>query len=555
MCLFQLLRISYRRGKHSHGPVENITTGDHGTTFRRCSISPRQENVTSLSQLACFGSGPLCASHSTSTSCSDDSSTSTLYSCSDSNSTLDHDTIYSEDAFEWNDNLDSASFVSQASSTLTVCGSVNHMSLPSAVKVSDCSGSNSAAQDSTRVMAPHRKDEAIKHTVRMSASQGRRSTIKGCKVAKSISDGLTAGSASTSVRALHNGQSGRSHNCYIGVLSAFGEEHLCKEDKEAIIQGGCHGLCSTRHSIPVNVQYTELVNGTGSAKISPCIKNPHDKSARFVSTMPSNITSNGRRGPTSTQPRFSRRRIAAEYKQPRQALPVAERPVRKVRFDPALPPTPSEIADMKPSQPIHSQQTGNFTQLRTTPTLAPQTSPMQQGSSINLAPLYIDNKSRSFTFEAKQESDKNTEETALKHGTQQQGAPKPEKDSLNEKGKKNRVRRGKAWNRFPGIFGGRERVSEACWSRRTSGMTGKQGTWRISDEKALLQSKPDGEADSKTAKHGFDWKGETTGISDIGRKDAETRKTSRGDSTWLLQRRTTRNKMSSDASFGREKTW
>jgi hypothetical protein len=217
MCLLQLLRISYRRGKHSHDPVESITTGDHGTTFRRCSISPRQENVASLSQLACFGSGPLYASHSTSTSCSDDSSTSTLHSCSDSNSTLDHDTIHPEDAFEWNDISDSASFVSQASSTLTVCGSVNHMSLPSADKVSNYPGSNSAAQDSTRAMAPHRKDEAIRQTVRMSASQGRRSTPRGCKVAKSIPDGLTAESASTSVDAVHNGQSGPSHSCCIGT--------------------------------------------------------------------------------------------------------------------------------------------------------------------------------------------------------------------------------------------------------------------------------------------------------------------------------------------------
>jgi hypothetical protein len=131
-------------------------------------------------------------------------------------------------------------------------------------------------------------------------------------------------------------------------LTVAASVHLCEEDKEAIIQGGCHGLCSARHSIPVNVQYTELVNGTGSAKNSPCIKYPHNKPARFVSTIPSSITSNGRREPTSTQPRFSCRRIAAEYKRPRQALPVAERPVRKVRYDPALPPTPSEIADMKP---------------------------------------------------------------------------------------------------------------------------------------------------------------------------------------------------------------
>ncbi|KAH0389980.1 hypothetical protein KCU89_g16095, partial [Aureobasidium melanogenum] len=54
-----------------------------------------------------------------------------------------------------------------------------------------------------------------------------------------------------------------------------------------------------------------------------------DRPARFISPMPSDIMPNGRRGEGSTRPRFSRRRVAAEYKRPRSALALVEHPSRK----------------------------------------------------------------------------------------------------------------------------------------------------------------------------------------------------------------------------------
>lgn len=258
-------------------------------------------------------------------------------------------------------------------------------------------------------------------------------------------------SASTSVRALHNGQPGQSSSCCIGVLSAFEEKYLCKEDKDAIIQGGCHGLCGSQ------LNYAAQLNNTASVKSSPYLRYPHDKPARFVSTIPSNITSKGRRGPTSTQPQLSRRRIAAEYKQPRQALPVAERPVRKVRFDPALPPTPSEISAMKPSQLGHSQTTNNVIESLPAPASGSDTSPAGQSNSLDQAPLTT----KLPTTGVKQHSDGKVGRTSLEHGIQEQSTTGRQGSSMIERDKKKHHRGRRVWTRFPGMLGRHERVSEA----------------------------------------------------------------------------------------------
>ncbi|KAG9665297.1 hypothetical protein KCU64_g14, partial [Aureobasidium melanogenum] len=124
-------------------------------------------------------------------------------------------------------------------------------------------------------------------------------------------------------------QSGQQHKCCLGVLSAFEAKFLNDEDKQAIIEGGCHGLCAAQATFINNKFSNDEETDAGSPKSSPPARCPSDRPARFVSSMPSDIMPNGRRGEGSTMPRFSRRRVAAEYKRPRSSLALAEHPSRK----------------------------------------------------------------------------------------------------------------------------------------------------------------------------------------------------------------------------------
>jgi hypothetical protein len=238
MCLFQLLRISYRPSKHSHDSFDNIKSSTFDTGFRSCSRSPRQQSFTSLSQLSDFDSTRSYGSRSSTMSWPRDS---TLYGGSNDDFTSEDDAIYPEEAFECDDVPDSASLMSQANSTLTVCDSVSHGN-EDRYDLSPSFGVHGSA----RADLAQRKAEAIEHSTCMGTAQRRRSTTKGCRVAESspsvskakLEDAQLGSdkSTSTSVQALHNGQPGQSPGCCIGVLSAFEEKHLCKEDNEAISQ-------------------------------------------------------------------------------------------------------------------------------------------------------------------------------------------------------------------------------------------------------------------------------------------------------------------------------
>lgn len=116
----------------------------------------------------------------------------------------------------------------------------------------------------------------------------------------------------------------------IGVLSSFEETHLSHEDKQAVIEGGCHGLCGSSVTTHVNSDnHGNHGEDNESHKSSPCVRGPFEKPARFISTMSSTTMPDGRRGPTSSLPRFSRRRCAGEYRQPRQPLSLVQRWSRK----------------------------------------------------------------------------------------------------------------------------------------------------------------------------------------------------------------------------------
>ena len=132
------------------------------------------------------------------------------------------------------------------------------------------------------------------------------------------------------VHSNHTNELRKSHACCIGVLSAFEEAHLGQEEKKAIIEGGCHGLCSLKITTKVRSEtYEQLDEDKESPKSLSCVKGPCEKPARFTSAMPSAIMPNGRRGSISTAARFPRRRRAAQYQQPRQPLPLVQRPPHK----------------------------------------------------------------------------------------------------------------------------------------------------------------------------------------------------------------------------------
>ncbi|KAH0062611.1 hypothetical protein KCU72_g77, partial [Aureobasidium melanogenum] len=93
---------------------------------------------------------------------------------------------------------------------------------------------------------------------------------------------------------------------------------------------GCHGLCTVQTTFLSNKSAAnEEASNASSLKSSPLARDPRDRPARFISPMSSKIMPNGRRGEKSTLPRFSRRRVAAEYKRPRSPLALVEHPSRR----------------------------------------------------------------------------------------------------------------------------------------------------------------------------------------------------------------------------------
>lgn len=126
-------------------------------------------------------------------------------------------------------------------------------------------------------------------------------------------------------------------SCCIEILSPFEEDFLSEADKHAILEGGCHGLCGFQVSTSVDDYGVNEGCDTDSEKSSPCPKGPYDKRARFVSPMPSFVMPNGRRGPDSSQPRFSRCHCATQYTQPRKPIKLAEHPSRRAAFHSTAP--------------------------------------------------------------------------------------------------------------------------------------------------------------------------------------------------------------------------
>lgn len=135
--------------------------------------------------------------------------------------------------------------------------------------------------------------------------------------------------ADASAQAIGPDRCAKQHECSIGVLSAFEEKFLSDEDKQAILEGGCHGLCVLRPTFLDDNSSTNKPSRVSSIKLSPPARGPSDRPARFISSMPSDIMPNGRRGESSTLPRFSHRRVAAEYKRPRSPLTLVEHPSHK----------------------------------------------------------------------------------------------------------------------------------------------------------------------------------------------------------------------------------
>ncbi|KAH0346201.1 hypothetical protein KCU83_g7509, partial [Aureobasidium melanogenum] len=136
------------------------------------------------------------------------------------------------------------------------------------------------------------------------------------------------GAANASPKPARADKPGQHHRCCIGVLSVFEAGFLSEEDKQAILEGGCHGLC-TATILSNKSAATEEASNAGSLKSSPLARDPCDRPARFISPMPTRFMPNNRRGEKSTLPRFSRRRVAAEYKRLRSPLALVEHPSRR----------------------------------------------------------------------------------------------------------------------------------------------------------------------------------------------------------------------------------
>ncbi|KAH0365972.1 hypothetical protein KCU65_g5700, partial [Aureobasidium melanogenum] len=180
------------------------------------------------------------------------------------------------------------------------------------VDKNDYSTRNSSYTRASTHQTPTEEALNKKNASKKSATQPTASTSGPPSINNSVP--FAPESAGASAQAIKGRQSAEQRRCCIGVLSAFEEEFLSDEDKQAILEGGCHGLCT------VQPLYR---------KSSPPARGPSDRPARFISPMPSDIMSNGRRGEYSTLPRFSRRRVAAEYKRPRSPIGLVEHPSRK----------------------------------------------------------------------------------------------------------------------------------------------------------------------------------------------------------------------------------
>jgi hypothetical protein len=327
-------------------------------TIRPWSTSPPQEIITSLWQLPNYGydqpynSQETLSSDSSDLSDLSDSSVSAVYGDESSIiSIYDEGSIYPQDAIELEDSTDSGSINSCTSSTRATPGSLRAMSSLASDGVSNQATHNMNTLQRHRVACQNDKPakSLSSHPVIISESSSNRPTQKGMSetlpyssTASPLGHGTVYSSspfhevANSPVHASANGQLDEARSCCIGVLSAFEERHLGEEDKEAILHGGCHGLCDSQLSTMANRPGDE----TGSRNSSPCVRSPNEKRARFGSPMPSSMIAPIRSGTSPTQPRFPHRRVAAQYKQPCQPLPLDERPVRRVRF--ASAPTPAQ---------------------------------------------------------------------------------------------------------------------------------------------------------------------------------------------------------------------
>lgn len=229
----------------------------------------------------------------------------------------------------------------------------------------------------------------------------------------------------------------KSHYCCIGVLSAFEEEHLCYEDKQAILEGGCHGLCGLQLTTNVNTEgHDKLDEDSESCKSSPCVKGPFEKAARFISAMPSAVMPDGRRGPTSTQPRFSRRRCAARYQQPRQPLPLVQHPPRNTMSRPGSPLLRSSARNTSTMLNSHS-----------TKSMVMASDFLRKRLDLPQSKFKADYSTGKDKFE--QDTRKDIPDTVRKHRNQRKSQKKGELSDAVDKEKKTQ---GKMYSRFSSLF-------------------------------------------------------------------------------------------------------
>ncbi|KAI5242493.1 hypothetical protein E4T43_04756 [Aureobasidium subglaciale] len=121
-----------------------------------------------------------------------------------------------------------------------------------------------------------------------------------------------------------------------GVLSAFEEKYLSKEDKMAILLGGCHGLTAEHCCTHTNTNMTYQKPESGGRRHCE-IGGTYDRPARFISSIPTPLGPDNQLGQAHHHPPFSHRRVAAQYKSSRPALPLTELPDHKQRRRSGLP--------------------------------------------------------------------------------------------------------------------------------------------------------------------------------------------------------------------------
>jgi hypothetical protein len=342
-----------RRGDtHSSDDFDNYSTLGHKNTIRPWSQSPPQEIITSLWQLPKYGydlSNDPQETLSSTSSNSSDSSVSAVYGDEDSMiSSYDDGSISPQDAIELGESSDSGSIISQTSSTRATRGSsratsplmsdgvphhaTHNMNTPQRHKAASKNHKLAKSLPSYPVIS---FESPIHKLAKKGMGKGlpHSSTISPTgRPAKFTPQSKLHRASSLLTQDLANSQLNESGSCCIGVLSAFEERYMGEEDKEAILQGGCHGLCDSQLSTIANGPGDHEADKTDSGKSSPCLKSPHEKRARFISSMPSAVIADSRRGTYSTQPRFPHRRVAAQYKQPRQPLPLVKHDSKRQNF-------------------------------------------------------------------------------------------------------------------------------------------------------------------------------------------------------------------------------